>query len=477
MSRPGCHLHVRGQQGLDLELFRLIDGLALDAILPVNVDHLLPELVVKRPGIAHEGGIEQTVTDKPLLHLTHLLQVFGPTLSLRAQALDKLGGGIQSPGHGVCILFELLQLVALHLPFLGDNLQVLGQLLKLLIDVLEILFGLLLLLLELVHQLPLGRHPTSHLVVLHHRQDPLQQAVAGPGDGLHLLALEDLLLLAKVVSDPLDLLLLHLVLLILLQRPQETHIRQHGLRSDPALAFILLAQGPQDANAHADDHHGLGRRGHGLDLRDVLLVQLLQGLGGRFQGRQSCLQRFVGIRLLLLDDDGVFLDLLCGCTGLFFPVCHRLGLLVDDVNELSNFDRVLIHDGFLLLELLRHLSHLDGCLHQLVETATQAAGHLIQVVAIQIKELHVISKEVEVVLRGGKVPPLVFHLELRRVFLRHRQVDIAHAVCDGRPEVVDARDSSEEMLRHRQKCLLRPGEEPVDGAASNEAGEVPASSA
>ena len=41
------------------------------------------------------------------------------------------------------------------------------------------LFSLLLLLLQFVHQFPLGSNTFRHLVVLHHGQDPLQEAISG----------------------------------------------------------------------------------------------------------------------------------------------------------------------------------------------------------------------------------------------------------------------------------------------------------
>mmetsp|Transcript_149591 Transcript_149591/g.480091 ORF Transcript_149591/g.480091 Transcript_149591/m.480091 type:complete len:394 (+) Transcript_149591:2389-3570(+) len=109
VAAPCRDLDVRGQQRLELEALRPVDALVPDLSHPRVVRHISAELMVEGPRVADEGRTNQAIAHEPDLDLAHDLEILGPALSLGAQTLNELRGGVQAPCHGVGVLLELLQ--------------------------------------------------------------------------------------------------------------------------------------------------------------------------------------------------------------------------------------------------------------------------------------------------------------------------------------------------------------------------------
>mmetsp|Transcript_100923 Transcript_100923/g.285849 ORF Transcript_100923/g.285849 Transcript_100923/m.285849 type:complete len:741 (+) Transcript_100923:4054-6276(+) len=147
------------------------------------------------------------------------------------------------------------------------------------------------------------------------------------------------------------------------------------------------------------------------------------------------------------------------------------------MDELADLLRILVHNDLLRLQLLGHLGDLLGSLHQLQETSFQASRHGVKVLAVVLQKLRVVRQEVQEVFRRCEVAALVLGLEVWRKRGRDRQVHVAHGLVDADLVLLRQLHVGQNMLRDGEQRLVWPGEEPVDGAARHEAGEVAAAGA
>mmetsp|Transcript_89292 Transcript_89292/g.261059 ORF Transcript_89292/g.261059 Transcript_89292/m.261059 type:complete len:217 (+) Transcript_89292:413-1063(+) len=175
------------------------------------------------------------------------------------------------------------------------------------------------------------------------------------------------------------------VLRVLLHLP-EGHVRDVVLveeldaleESDVVELGLGLRPGGRLLHDRHDRAHGLHDHvrglGVGLDLRNGLLVQLLERVHGRLERRHGLLQvargvvrHGLGLLGLLLDADGVRLHLRLLRVSL-------AALRDDDVQQLLALLGLLRADRLLLLEVHAHLGHLGPGVVELAQAVAEFVG-------------------------------------------------------------------------------------------------------
>ena len=464
--------HVAREQRLELERDGHGHTAARDVVAPQLVGHLLAEIERESTSVGQERGGEETISQELLADDGELLQILGPSHAFASQARNELLCSLQASLHELGFVLEPLL-------FRGGCLERLAQLGEFSVecfhrgfDLCELRLSFLESLDPLGHLQALGLHPGGDLIVVHHRQHPLEHARGGLGYRLDLLQGE--LLVLHVSLDGLDLVLGDAVLLKLLQGFDKVEVCHHGLRTLPA--DLLLGDSLQDLHTLQNLHDDLGRVRVGLEVGDVVLVDVLQRLCRLFERRDS--RRKVCLSLLLLPGDAhaVLGELCLFRRGRRLLLLNLGGVLGDHLQELLHLHCLGLHHNFLLRELFLHLRDIFSSHHELLQTTVEAVGVVGVELALRGEALLVVGDEVEVILGRDVVVTAELVVKLDAV-VPHRLVRQHHVFGDCLPELIRHVKVPEEHLGDGPERVLGPGREPVDDGVVNHPRKVPASGA
>ena len=472
VGRPLASLHVAREQRLELERGGHGDIAAGDVVAPQLVGHLLSEVERERTGVGQERRGEQAISEELLADDGELLEILGPSHSFAGQARDELLRSLEASLHELSLVLEPLLLR-------GGCLERLAQLGEFGVESLNRGFDLDELRLSLFesfdtlgHLEALGLDTGGDLVVVHHRQHPLEHARGGLGHGFDLRQGE--LLVLHVPLDGLDLVLGDAVLLKLLQGFDKVEVRHHGLRTLPA--DLLLGNRLQDLHALQHLHDDLGGIGVGLEVRDVVLVDVLQRLRRLLERGDSRRQISLSLLLLLGDAHAVLGELRLLRRGRRLLLLNLGGVLGDHLEELLHLHRLGLNHNFLVGELDLHLRDILGSHHELLQTPVEAVGVVGVELTLRGEALLVVGDEVEVVLGRHVVMPAELVVKLDAV-VPHRLVRQHHVLRDGLPELIRHVEVPEEHLGDGPERILGPRGEPIDDGVVHHPWEVPASRA
>mmetsp|Transcript_4337 Transcript_4337/g.12591 ORF Transcript_4337/g.12591 Transcript_4337/m.12591 type:complete len:246 (+) Transcript_4337:2568-3305(+) len=245
-------------------------------------------------------------------------------------------------------------------------------------------------------------------MVVHDGVHPLEEAAASLGDA-------DDVVHGKIgvlegILNLLDLAIADGVLVELHEGLEELHVRHHRFGRLPG---ELLPETLEHVHALADLAHEVVWVRVGADLRDVVFVEVLEGLRSLLKRWNGSLKCLLSLGLLHCDLLGLHLELLLalGCLRLFgLSLGGVFGYHLEHLLDLLGLDVDL---GLGHFELLRHDVHLLGGLNKLLQAPVEACHLTVDLLALLLETALVVGDEVEVVLGGH----IVEALELQLVIL------------------------------------------------------------
>mmetsp|Transcript_1843 Transcript_1843/g.6340 ORF Transcript_1843/g.6340 Transcript_1843/m.6340 type:complete len:400 (-) Transcript_1843:1912-3111(-) len=259
------------------------------------------------------------------------------------------------------------------------------------------------------------------------------------------------------------------VLVVLEQQTHEVAFAQHLLRRVPVRFFPQ--QQTNRLHGHLHQRRGFGEP---LHLYDVCFVQRVQRFHRAFKRGHG----FVEIRLRGRRDEFRFLRLFRRHGFLrrdrgFHK--RRLFLVPGDLHqEYLRRRGFFLQNGLQLAEFYFHSRNEGVCFVQLLQPVQQPVARAAQLGSFLIKQARVQVDQIQVRLRGDVEASPQFVVK-RLAGFRDADVNINAHGRHRLPHVVAAQlDSRQKPLAHRVQRLRGPLHVPVDRAAVDQAGELPA---
>mmetsp|Transcript_30797 Transcript_30797/g.69452 ORF Transcript_30797/g.69452 Transcript_30797/m.69452 type:complete len:525 (+) Transcript_30797:2873-4447(+) len=397
LRSPLDDLHIRGEQVLQGEGVAQRE-LSLNLIsLPLGCDESLAEVEGEGSEVGQEGRGDEAVADQVDSLLVQVFHVRLPSRLLRPEPVDELLCCCQLSRHRIRRLLEPLLLCCCLLQVVPQPLKGLAEVRKLVLHLGQVLLRLGQLSLSFPHGIAHRVDLLSHVVVVDHGIDPLEQPCSGCRDVLELRRVE--LGVLHVLLYLRDLLVRHRILVKLQQRAQEFPVGHHRLGTLPACVGNFL----EDCDALGHSLHQNVRLCERLDLVNVLLVQIIQRLRRLLQRRQGGPQLLLCCRLLLCDLHRLNPQDLLLLSRDRLLLRRFLGVHRDGLEQLAAVSGLLLHHYSLLGQLLLHYGHVSRRLYQLFQPSIQSRHHF-RVSRPTLRQLVLVGvDEVEVVLGGHVV--------------------------------------------------------------------------